>query len=235
MTRGSPSPAVIKASMERGERMFPSTSEHAAAQQPPSLMRIVNTFFRKYFVSFALPEALVAPRCWLPHSKALAARAWSSSLIKVPPNCGPFLRLTCGLDGDKLRTCRSIGAMGRQRQGPSLFHTHKSAPLHTICFRVVSSCFMGVGYCMCIWAVTYMYVNVRLSPSRPAFQDPFSFLSLPRMKINVYLRPAVHLFRPHNVNAQCSVAASQLACTTERAQASALGPGNTFDPNPKVF
>ena len=54
---------------------------------------IVNTFYRKHFVSFALPKEL-ADGC----RKALQP-ARSSSWLGVPPNCGPLLRLTSSLDG----------------------------------------------------------------------------------------------------------------------------------------
>ena len=57
---------------------------------PRDRICIVNTFYRKHFVSFALPEEL-ADGC----RKALAA-ARSSSLLGVPPNGGPLLRLDLG-------------------------------------------------------------------------------------------------------------------------------------------
>ena len=56
--------------------------------------------------------------------KALAA-ARSSSWLGVPPNGGPFLRLTSGLHGQPLwpkewprQDRRSIGAKGRRWEGP---------------------------------------------------------------------------------------------------------------------
>jgi hypothetical protein len=84
---------VIKVSFGWRGTDIPLHVEHAAARQPPSHICIVSTFYRKHFVSFALPEEL-ADGC----RKALAA-ARGSSWLGVPPNGGPLLRLTSGLDG----------------------------------------------------------------------------------------------------------------------------------------
>jgi hypothetical protein len=60
-------------------------------------------------VSFALPEEL-AYGC----RKALAA-ARSSSWLKIPPNGGPLLRLTSGLDG--VNPCFSVSdCLGTQER-----------------------------------------------------------------------------------------------------------------------
>ena len=74
--------------------------EHAEARQKLASRHricIVSTFYRKHFVSFTLPEELADGCC-----NAQGSRSCPEQLLAhwlgPPPNGGPLLRLTSGLD-----------------------------------------------------------------------------------------------------------------------------------------